>query len=299
MELRELEVFLVLGEELHFGRTAERLYLSQSRVSQTIRALEERIGGRLFERTSRRVRLTPLGIRLRDDLRPGYDQIQRALAAARDLARGVAGELRICVPTYPMAGPAFSQIVRTFQARYPDCRVAVTEEFPGAFDRLRAGDYDLVCHRQPVREPDLTVGPVLHREERIVLVHDGHPLAERSHAVTEDLGDYAVIQRSGIPAALYDEYFPQVTPGGRPIRRGPRITSTSDVLQLVARGEVVHPTVASFLEYYRHPEVTGVPLKDVGDAESVLVWVTDRETATIRAFAVVATEVLAAGPGRS
>ena len=61
VELREIETFLVLTEELHFGRTAERLYLSQSRVSQTIRSMETSLGGRLFERTSRQVRLTPLG----------------------------------------------------------------------------------------------------------------------------------------------------------------------------------------------------------------------------------------------
>ena len=61
MEFRELECFVVLSEELHFARTAERLYLSPGRVSQLVRSLETRIGGRLFHRTSRRVRLTPLG----------------------------------------------------------------------------------------------------------------------------------------------------------------------------------------------------------------------------------------------
>jgi DNA-binding transcriptional LysR family regulator len=158
VELRELEIFLVLGEELHFGRTAERLYLTQPRVSQTIRTLEERIGGRLFERTSRRVSLTPLGERLRDELRPGYDQIQRAVVIASDLAKGVSGVLRMCVPTYSMAGPSFTEITRTFQTRYPACRLVVAEEFPGDFGRLRQGAYDLMCHRQPISEPDLTVG---------------------------------------------------------------------------------------------------------------------------------------------
>jgi DNA-binding transcriptional LysR family regulator len=63
-----------LAEELHFGRTAERMFTSRSRVSQVIRAMETRAGGRLFERTSRQVRLTPLGEQLRDRLRPGYDR---------------------------------------------------------------------------------------------------------------------------------------------------------------------------------------------------------------------------------
>ena len=95
LEARELECFLVLGEELHFGRTAERLYLSQSRVSQLLRSLESRIGARLVERTSRRVRLTPLGASLRDELAPAYTALLDAVEAARARARGVDGVLRI------------------------------------------------------------------------------------------------------------------------------------------------------------------------------------------------------------
>ena len=61
LELRDIRVFLAVAEELHFGRAAERVGLTSSRVSQTVRLLETRVGGRLFERTSRRVKLTPLG----------------------------------------------------------------------------------------------------------------------------------------------------------------------------------------------------------------------------------------------
>lgn len=292
MDLRELEIFLVLGEELHFGRTAERLYLTQPRISQTIRALEERIGGKLFERTSRRVSLTPLGAHLRDELRPGYEQIQRALVSASDRAKGVTGVLRLCVPTYSMAGPHFTEIARAFQSRFPACRLVVAEEFPGDFGRLRQGAYDLMCHRQPISEPDLTIGPRLSLEERILLVHVGHPLAERGHATAEDLGDYTVISRTGIPARMYDTFFPATTPSGRPIRRGPEITMSSDVLHLVARGDIVHPTVASFTTYYRHPDVTHVPIIDAPPTESVLVWLTAKENAAIRAFAAVAGDVI-------
>ena len=61
VELRELHVFLTTAEELHFGRAADRLQINPSRVSQVIRQLEDKVGGRLFERTSRRVALTPWG----------------------------------------------------------------------------------------------------------------------------------------------------------------------------------------------------------------------------------------------
>jgi hypothetical protein len=69
---------------------------------------------------------------------------------------------------------------------------------------------------------------------------------------------------------------------------------SSDVLHLVARGDIVHPTVSSFTTYYRHPEVTHVPLVDTPPTESVLVWLTDRENNAIRAFAAVAAEVVGA-----
>jgi DNA-binding transcriptional LysR family regulator len=129
VELREIEVFLVLSEELHFGRTAERLHLSQSRVSQSIQAMESRVGGALFERTSRRVRLTALGAQLCDGLRPGFDQIRRAVAEARDTACGPSGELRIGLLTLAAGGAAFDTLVGGFEQRFPACRVEVLEAF--------------------------------------------------------------------------------------------------------------------------------------------------------------------------
>ncbi|MFC4591246.1 LysR family transcriptional regulator [Sphaerisporangium corydalis] len=72
MERQEIEVFLVLAEELHFARTAERLRVSAATISQTIAKLERLFGAPLFHRTTRRVELTPLGRQLLDDLRPAH-----------------------------------------------------------------------------------------------------------------------------------------------------------------------------------------------------------------------------------
>src|ERR1044072_2782235 len=91
MEIRALECFLALSEEVHFGRAAERLYVSQSRVSQLLRALEGRIGARLLDRTSRRVRLTPLGERFLAELRPAYDALSGAVEGGKGAARGLTG----------------------------------------------------------------------------------------------------------------------------------------------------------------------------------------------------------------
>src|ERR1700753_1507630 len=95
VELRELRVFLVLADELHFGRTAERLGISQPGVSEAVRVLESRLGGKAFVRTSRRVRLTPAGETLRSGLGPALSALNQALAQTSELSRSVRGLLRV------------------------------------------------------------------------------------------------------------------------------------------------------------------------------------------------------------
>ena len=95
VERRDIEIFLTLAEELHFGRTADRLHVSTARVSQTVRKLERRVGAALFERTSRRVGLTPIGRRLDEDLRPAHQQILDGIDRAIAAGRGIDGELRV------------------------------------------------------------------------------------------------------------------------------------------------------------------------------------------------------------
>lgn len=287
MELREIETFLVLAEELHFGRTAERLYISPSRVSQTVRALEQHVGARLFDRTSRQVRLTALGAQLRDRLRPAYEEIEQAVAAARETAAGITGELRISLLNFAAGGPAFEEIVRAFVRDHPGCRATVYEAFPGqALNRLHRGELDLVVHWLPLDQPGLTVGPVLHRADSALAVQVGHPLAERGWATLEDLADNALADTTAtLPPETARVLSPDRTPGGRPIPRRHHDGRMAEVLSLVARGEIVHPTVASVATYYAHPGVTTVPLRDLPPLESALVWATGRETSAIRAFA--------------
>jgi len=83
MEIKEVEAFLALADELHFARAAQRLGMSPGRLSQLIQALERRIGGKLAWRTSRSVRLTDLGERFHKDVKAGYDLLQDAIASAQ------------------------------------------------------------------------------------------------------------------------------------------------------------------------------------------------------------------------
>ena len=87
LPMREIECFLVLAEELHFGRTGERLFISQSRVSQLISALERRIGTRLVVRTSRRVHLTEFGAEFLASLAPAHRALVGVIEDAQSRAR--------------------------------------------------------------------------------------------------------------------------------------------------------------------------------------------------------------------
>jgi DNA-binding transcriptional LysR family regulator len=298
VELREIQVFLTLAEELHFARTGERLGLTPSRISQVIRTLETRIGGALFERTSRQVRLTPLGKQVLDSVAPPYEALDAAIDDARQTARGVAGTLRLGMYTPINGGPHLVEIVRTFETRYPACRVEITDiGFAIAQEeRLHRADVDMLATRLPIHDPDLTIGPLLSRQERILLVAADHPLAGRPSASVEDLADYTVPRGPTIPRETYDAFIPPTTPSGRPIAR--RIVRSADeALMLVALGEIVHPTVTAALHHYRHPGISSVPLTDLPPSETALVWLTKHRSAKIHAFADAAAAVIEAHGG--
>ncbi len=122
VELRELRIFLVLADELHFGRAAERLGISQPGVSEAVRVLESRLGVKVFDRTSRRVRLTPAGDELKRNLVPALAALDQALAQASELSRTVRGLLRVGF-VLTTEGPALSRLATAFQGRYPACEV--------------------------------------------------------------------------------------------------------------------------------------------------------------------------------
>jgi DNA-binding transcriptional LysR family regulator len=286
VELRELRVFLAVAEELHFGRAAERLQMNRSRVSQIINGLEAKVGGRLFERTSRRVGLTPVGERLRDNLAEPYSQLERGFCDAREVAVGVAGTLRVGLYARVNCGPHWLEIVRTFRARHPDCAVRIvdTKFDPSYLEILRRGEVDMLAIRLPVSDADLTVGPILSRERRVVLVAKDDALAKRESVCVEDCAERTISDAPALPREMLDAWFPPVTPSGRRLRRMP-IRSFEDALLLVAGGEIIHPTVASFLDYYIHDGVVAVPIRDLPPSETALVWVTANRSPNIGAFA--------------
>jgi DNA-binding transcriptional LysR family regulator len=193
VELRELRVLVALADELHFGRTAERLNLTQGRVSQTIRRLETVLGGRLVERTSRRVAMTRDGAALVERLRPLIAEIEATLQAAHEAIGAVVGTLRLGVVSPPTAGPRFLSVVRAFEERYPACRLQVRDiVISDALGPLRRGEVDALALRLPLDQDDLEIGPILADEPRALAVARSHPLAARASISIEDLAEQRV-----------------------------------------------------------------------------------------------------------
>jgi DNA-binding transcriptional LysR family regulator len=299
IELREIRVFLALAEELHFGRTAERVHVTTSRVSQTVRDLERKLGGQLVRRTSRRVELTEFGQQFRAEVGVAYDQLTGVLERTA-APRGDQRPLRLGLFADPTA-PEITQMVKAFEARHPEAPVQVSEtHFDDLFGPLHRGELDVMVSWLPHGQRGLVRGPIVTSQPRVLAVGPEHPLAQRAGISIEDVADYAVMMWDTVPREFREMWTPSKTPSGRPIRhelfsersRGDRARMTSELMHLVATGKIVHPTVPSFARYFGHPDIVYVPITDLPPLRSGLIWRRGNTDPRCREFVRIAREVL-------
>ncbi|MER5645280.1 LysR family transcriptional regulator [Streptosporangium sp. NPDC002524] len=286
MELRDIEIFLTLAEELHFGRTAERLHVSVARVSQAIKKQERAIGVELFVRNSRNVRLTQVGEQLRDDLRQLHSGLTRSLERARLAARGKTGTLRISL--FPANLQELRRYWETFRARHPQWELRLRMSgYADPFAQLRDGEADILVTWLPVEEPDLTVGPLLFAEPRVLAVAADDALAKRSSVSLEAIGDRRHISVEPVPGYWFDRYVPEFTPKGRPIDRAAPVGNLEDIFVHTAMGDAVSLFPVHVSWYYSRPDIVYLPVRDMEALPYGLVWLGEAENDLIRAFARV------------
>lgn len=292
IDIGEVEAFLAVADELHFGKAAARLHLSPSRISQLIRRLENRVGTPVLERTTRRVVLTPVGERLRQDLLQVYADLGAALRRAQAAGQGLEGTVRVGYLTH-CGDDGFERLTAEFRRNFPACEVS-TLDVTGAdfFEALRDDIVDMLLGRFAAALPDdLVQGPVMSREEWVLAVARTHPLAEHDVISVEELGAHAIF---GVPdpltGDLHNPLYPEKTPNGVPIARRGVARTLAEVLRLVARQENVFPTSASFAIYYGHPDVVFIPLHGWPPATRTLVWRRYGNNPLVRAFIGLATD---------
>ena len=158
MELRHLRYFVAVAEELNFRRAAERLHLAQPALSSQIKALEEELDVRLFERTTRVVRLTQAGRLFLNEARGVLGAAAQAEQLARKAEHGIVGTLRVGVIA-PAASPWLARALRHFHQRFPGVQLSLSEiTSTEQLRRLRLGELDAGFLRPPVGSPDLEIG---------------------------------------------------------------------------------------------------------------------------------------------
>lgn len=285
VELRELRIFLVLAEELHFGRAADSLGLSQPAVSEGVRALERRLGRRLFERTSRRVHLTPAGVDLQRRLGPLYETITSTLSEVADGSGHVSGRLRLGFVS-TTDGPALQRLVRAFEAHHPDVSVVLSEVDPwDPYRGLHRGEIDVLAGWLAVDQQDLQAGPAFSSLDRVLAVSRRHRLAGRGSVSLEVLGDELVMRPpTSLPPALADAILPPKTPSGRPVVRAVPVRTIAEIFALVAQGRIVHPTVRG-LPAAQRDDIALIPIQDLDPLSVGLIWRAGQESAAILALA--------------
>lgn len=283
--MRELECFLVLSEELHFGRTAERLYISQGRVSQLLRALERRIGVTLVERTSRKVALTDSGAKFCADLRPAHRLLASVVDEAKDRARAT--------PTPLLVGfqcafyESIAKAVSAFERNNPDSIIQFKELPLGdPFSDVLAARIDAAVCLLPVAEPELVTGPVFSRQQQTLAVATGHPFAALPEITAEQLADVVMVPVWG-PAPEYwrQSQSPERTPSGRPIQTRAGVSTVQEGLMRVTTSNVGLLLCRASAEHYSRPDISHVPVTGLPESALGLVWRADNENDRIRRFA--------------
>ncbi|WP_242910791.1 LysR family transcriptional regulator [Actinomadura terrae] len=255
LETREIEYFMAVADELHFGRAAVRLSIAQPALSKAIRRIEHRLGVALFVRSSRRVELTPAGAALQEHGRHALNAVAAAVRSARRAADPQA-HLRLVIKPGGDAG-LLSGILAEY-AHQPDAR-RVDILFSGPADRtdfLRDGRADVGLLYAPFDDLGGLAHETLHAEDRVVIVPAGHRLAGRASVRTADLDGETLPRWKGVSAGD---------------GTGPEVADVIQLLHMISVGRTIGVLPRSLVD----PAPAGVvcvPVTDAPPSRLVLAW---------------------------
>jgi DNA-binding transcriptional LysR family regulator len=283
IELRHLEYFRTLAETLHFGRAAQRLHISQPPLSRQIALLEEALGVKLFDRSSRRVELTDAGQRFYLDTGTVFAALEQAKRNALAAARGEAGELSVgfMMSTAYSVTPA---ITRRYAALYPQVTLKLTETLPMdlAAD-ISSGQKDVAIMYRPQDCTGLETASV-YSEEMMLVLPPGHALLDCEVVEPTQLaGEPFIIVPRHIAPALHDMIVNYCLQHGVTPTVAMEINMQQTIVNLVGEGMGV-AIVPRSMRNMRLATTTFRPLKNAPMIEVVAVWKHDNHNPCIHAF---------------
>ncbi|MEU3988804.1 LysR family transcriptional regulator [Streptomyces platensis] len=273
MELRTLRYFVAVAEELHFGRAAARLHMSQPPLSRAIKQLETEVGAALFDRSSAGVTLTPVGAVLLDEARSLLDQADRvrvrvaAAAGAAALTVGMLGD---------STDPGASRLADAYRRLHPRVEVRIREaDLTDPTCGLHAGLVDVALTRGPFDETGLTVH-ALRADPVGALLRADDPLARHGSVKPADLADRRWFRFPEGTDPRWQSYWN----GGEP-REGPVVRAVRECQQAVLWNGTVGMTL---LNHEPAAGLTVVPLTDMPPSRVVVAWNEGDTNPLIRSF---------------
>ncbi|MGH8419876.1 MAG: LysR substrate-binding domain-containing protein [Pseudomonas sp.] len=277
MELRHLRYFIAVAEELHFGRAAESLGISQPPLSQQIQALENELGARLFERTNRRVELSEAGRLFLDEARLVLAQVEKASDVARRAQLGELGELKIGFTASAPFTSSIPQAIFAFRQRHPDVHLALQEmSSKEVAERLEEESMQVGIMR-PLPLPDSLVAVELLREPLVAILRSDHPLAEgneRGIYLKELAGEPFVFFPRSYGSGLYAQLVSLARDAGFSPLFTQEAGEAMTIIGLVAAGLGVTVLPAS----YQRMRIDGVAYRTVLDPDATsAVWLVQRK----------------------
>lgn len=286
LEVREARYFVAVAEELHFGRAAERLHMSQPPLSQTIKTLEHRLGTKLLTRTTRAVALTSAGEVLLEQCRRLVNMADEAETATRDAASGQLGRLRIGAVTSAFFEPLPAMLAE-FRSQHPRVDVVLRElDTQDAVRALADHGIDVALVRRLATPPGIARRTLL--VEKFVLAVP----ATWDHLPGDvvDLADTARVPWIWLPRHISSDYHDQVVACCRQAGFSPVVTNTADSivsqLAMVACdiGVAIVPDSAAEHGLNLHGRVRFVPIKKPTTIELAALWLEDTANPAVAAF---------------
>jgi DNA-binding transcriptional LysR family regulator len=285
MELRHLESFLAIADELHFGRAAARLHISQPSLSQHLQRLERSIGVRLVDRGPHQVTLTGAGEVFRSQAGKLLAELRDAVELTREIGSGHAGTLRAGF-NYPAGRRVLPPTLNRLARVHPGLRPVLVEKRSGPqLADLAAGELDVALVFGRPTDPYFASRTAF-RTSLMALVGDGHPLCGRTEVSFAELATHpCILFHRDLSPASYDA----LTEAAR--RSGSTLTVADEVDDSMATGVIVATgTVVGFASAVRAVEAAGMGLRAIAlvDPEPVLdvsvVWAADEPSPAARSF---------------
>lgn len=299
VELRLLEYVACLADELHFGRAADRLGIAQAALSQQVRQLEERLGVRLFERTTRRVRLTTAGEVLVKHARVLLAGVEQAVSQVRAISGEQTGRL-VVGGVHLALSHVLPRIIAEFRRLHPAVTVDVQPVSTAVqMESLRNGLIDIAFIR-PTAVPGFMRMETVFKEGFVAVLPRQHPLAARKTVTILECSDHPLVGYAPILGAsgYSNEVIDAIRKAGRRPNIVQQVGHTLSVATLVAGGVGIG-IVPSWL---RHVAVDGVVYRPVADLpesiELVAAWPTDSTSPVVEAFIAVTRRQAASRRGK-